>query len=78
MFRNRWVSGLRPLSGILNTRENTTFWKPGSFPSSGEGGGDTLLGALERANLQSLVYETLCFLVFRIPDDRQSSDTQWF
>jgi hypothetical protein len=46
--QNYWVSGLCPTSGVLNT----TFRKPGLFPSSGEGRKTlTLLGPLERANL---------------------------
>jgi hypothetical protein len=51
--QNYWVSGLCPSSGILNTTEKT-FRKLDLFPSSGEGKKTpTLLGPLERANLQS-------------------------
>jgi hypothetical protein len=43
------------------------------FPSSGEGKETpTLLSLLERANLNHCV----CFIVFRIPDDGQSPQTQ--
>jgi hypothetical protein len=49
--QNRWVSGLCPSSGILNTR-NTTRRRLDLFPSSREGRQTpTLLGLLERANL---------------------------
>jgi hypothetical protein len=44
------VSGLFPSSGVLGSR-NTTFRKLDLFPFSGEGGEDTQLGPLERANL---------------------------
>jgi hypothetical protein len=47
--RGYWVFGLYPSSGI---RKNTMFRKLDLFPSTGEGMGDiTLLGPLERANL---------------------------
>jgi hypothetical protein len=49
--QNYWVFGLCPSSGILEAK-NTTFWKMDLFPSSGEGEvTPTLLGPLERANL---------------------------
>jgi hypothetical protein len=52
--QNYWVFGLFPLSCIL---ENRAFRKLDLFPSSGEDEGEdkktpTLLGPLERANLQ--------------------------
>jgi hypothetical protein len=46
--QNCWVSVPCPSSGIL---ENTTFRKLDLFLSSGEGETPTLLGPLERANL---------------------------
>jgi hypothetical protein len=47
--RGCWVSGLRPLSGIL---QNTVFWKLGLFPSSGEGWeASDLCGPLETDDL---------------------------
>jgi hypothetical protein len=51
--QNYWVSGLCPLSRILNTRKQNI---------SGTGS----------------VSKTLCFVVFRILDDRQSPETQYF
>jgi hypothetical protein len=49
------------------------------FASSGEESEIfTLLGLLERANIDQWtdpVSEPLCFLIFRIPDDRQTSET---
>jgi hypothetical protein len=65
------------------------FWKLDLFPSSGEGATPTLLGRLERANLNPKkvspphlstetdpVSEMLCFLVFRILVNGQSPKTQ--
>jgi hypothetical protein len=51
--RNYWVFGLCPSSGILETTsKNTAFRKLGLLLSSGdEGETPTLLGPLERANL---------------------------
>jgi hypothetical protein len=56
------------------------FRKLDLFPSSGRGERETptLLGPLERANLTHCAVETLCFPVFRIPDNEQSPQTQWF
>jgi hypothetical protein len=52
------------------------LWKLDLFPSSGKGRDTpTLLGPLERAN-PNPVSETLCFLVFRILDDRQRPEAQ--
>jgi hypothetical protein len=51
--QNYWVSGLRPSSGILNTRKRNIS---GTDPVS----------------------ETFFFLVFRIPEDRRSPETQQF
>jgi hypothetical protein len=68
--------------------ENTTFQKLDLFQSSGEGRETlTLLGPLERASLNHWtgetgatdpVSETLCSLVFRIPDDGKSPEIQSF
>jgi hypothetical protein len=63
------------------------FRKPDMFLSSGGGGGGktpTLLGPLERARLNRWglrmetdpVSETLCFLLFRIPDAGISPEAQ--
>jgi hypothetical protein len=50
-FKNHWVYGLSPTSGILNAKKN---WKMDLFPSSGERRETPImLGPLERANLQS-------------------------
>jgi hypothetical protein len=82
-IRNRRVTGLCPASGILNTR-NTRFRKLDLFPSSGEWKDTpTLLGPLERDNLnqcrrKQIPFQKRCFLVFRIPDDAQSLETQCF
>jgi hypothetical protein len=47
-----WVFGHYPLSSILRTLENTTFWKLVLFSTSGMGEETpSLLGPLERANL---------------------------
>jgi hypothetical protein len=53
------------------------------FPSSGGGETPILLGPLQRANLNNCsskeadpISETLCFPVFRIPDDGQSPKMQ--
>jgi hypothetical protein len=50
------------------------FPKLDLFPSSGEREGKTptLLGPLERVNLNHWTSETMCFLVSRIPDVGQS------
>jgi nitrate reductase gamma subunit len=46
-----WVSGLCLLSEILNTRKHNVSETGSVFPSSGDGKGDTVLGLLERTNL---------------------------
>jgi hypothetical protein len=48
--QNYWVFGLFPSSGILKTRKLDVS-ETGLFSSSGEGETPTLLGSLERANL---------------------------
>jgi hypothetical protein len=51
-LKNYWVFGLCPQSSILETRKHNIL-ETGSISSSGEGGGETttLLGPLERTNL---------------------------
>jgi hypothetical protein len=55
--------------------ENTTIRKLDLFPSTAEGKETpSLFGPLEKVNFNHWsISETLCFLVFRISDDRQSS-----
>jgi hypothetical protein len=54
--------------------ENMAFRQMDLFPSSGERKVTLLLfGSLEK---KDPVAETPCFLVFRIPDDGQSSGTR--
>jgi hypothetical protein len=58
---NCWVFGLCPFSGILTKLENTTFRKLDLFPSSGYGWETaTLLGPLERANLNHWTQQSRC------------------
>jgi hypothetical protein len=81
--QNYWVFGLCPSSGILEPREHVS--ENGCFHPQVGGGGKipTVLGPLERANLNHWtarpdtdpVSETLCFIVSTIPDDRQSPKT---
>jgi hypothetical protein len=49
--QNDWVFGLCSSAAILETR-NMTFRKLDLFPSSGKGKTPTLLGSLERTNVQ--------------------------
>jgi hypothetical protein len=52
-----WVFGPWPSPGILKTQKNTLFWKLDMLPSSGEGWETpTLLGLLERANLNHSIH----------------------
>jgi hypothetical protein len=86
--QNYWVSGLCPLSGILNTRKHNVSETGPVSVLMGVKETPTLLGPLERANLNhwssplilrtetDLVSETLCFLVFKIPDDGLSPEAQ--
>jgi hypothetical protein len=81
-IQNHWVTGLCPVSGILNT-ENTTFWKLDVSVSDEGKDTPTLFGPLERDNLnqwrrKQIPFQKRCFLVFRIPDDAQSPETQCF
>jgi hypothetical protein len=56
--QNDWGSGLCPSSGFLRTK-STTFLKPDFFPFSDDGRKTpTLLGLLERANLD--LWSSLC------------------
>jgi hypothetical protein len=61
-IQNHWLSGLHPSFGILNTKKKkkTMFQKM------------NLLAYPSSPHPK----ETLCFLVFRIPDDGQSPETQ--
>jgi hypothetical protein len=67
---NHWVSGLRPSFGILNVRK-TKSRTLDLFPSSGERREKTtLLGPLERANLnQRTTYVVFVVLVVDVDDD---------
>jgi hypothetical protein len=81
--QNYWGFRLLPFSGTLETREHSVSETESvSFPGE-TGNTPTLLGPLERANLNHWTspedgnrssFETLCFLVSRMPDDGQSPD----
>jgi hypothetical protein len=51
--------------------ENTTFQRLDIFPSS-----VAVLGPLDRAKINHCTTQTLCFLVFSMPDDEQSPKIQ--
>jgi hypothetical protein len=73
--QNYWVSELCPTSRILNTRKNNVS-ETGSVSVLRWGDGDTYsVGSLRKSKPLSL--ETLCFLVFRIPDNGESPNTHW-
>jgi hypothetical protein len=82
--QNYWVPGLCLSSGILNTRKHSI--SETQFVSVLRWGEETptLLGPLERDNLNSywievrrkqIQFSKPCFLVFRIKDDGQSPET---
>jgi hypothetical protein len=76
--QNYWVFGLCPSSGIPETREQL-FGNWICFRPHVRGEIRALLRPLERANLRTEtdpVSETLCCLLSRLPDDRQSLQTQ--
>jgi hypothetical protein len=86
-LQNHWVSGLCAVSLIPNTRKHNVSGTESISVLRREGGDtSTLLGSLERVNLNHWpetdpVSETLCFLVFGIPDDGQvqkPSDSQCY
>jgi hypothetical protein len=63
--QNYWVSVLCPLSGILNSRKQNV----------------SETGYVRISHLRTgtnAVSETLCFLMFRSPEDGQSPETQQF
>jgi hypothetical protein len=84
LLRKSGSAGNRTRTFVSVARKSDT--KPQRWSQSSEYGKPTLLGLIERANLNQSspllrierdpVSETLCFLVFRIPDNGQSPETQ--
>jgi hypothetical protein len=85
--QNHWVAGLCPSYRIPNRRNNSVS-ETGCVSFLSRGGEIHLLcwAPLQRADLNHWLHwtetdpvsETLCSLVFRIPDDELSPETQWF
>jgi hypothetical protein len=72
---HRWVTPnpFNSISRVLTVVHNTqNHWVSGPCPSSGS----MFLSPPEDGNRSSS--ETLCFLIFRISDDWQSPEFQWF
>jgi hypothetical protein len=69
--QNYWVSGLCPSSAVLNARKHNAdpVIEVGSFSKGSQ---------QSRFHPPLHSFRNLCFLVFRIPDDGQSPETQWF
>jgi hypothetical protein len=82
--RSYWVFGICPPSGILKTIQHNVFLNWICFRPQMMGETHTLLGPLERANLNHWILRTetdpvsemLCSLAFRILDDGQSPKPQ--
>jgi hypothetical protein len=67
LVQNKWVSGLCPSTGILNTRKHNvsetgsvSVHRPPPYPRTES----------------DQVSETLCFIVYRMPDCSHSPETQ--
>jgi hypothetical protein len=74
--QNYWVLGLRPSSGILETRKHNV-WKTGFVSVRRRGKGRHLLSwVLSLRTETNPVSETFCSLVPKIPDDGQSPRIQ--